>query len=111
MLNAVGIYVIASDKDKQGGPWYNGALSSFRAFGLLIAMIAAIKAAAQASMPAARYIYVAGQLDKYLTTTSGVSDSGRATVGIMKRGGGLVMKTPASELLINDVMFIKVTTP
>lgn len=101
MYTAVGQYI--TDTDVNGGPWYNGALSSFRAFGLLIAMIAAIKAASFSRMSPARYAYVAGQLDEYLTTTAGVR--------IIQQNGAFVVTAAGPEVIINDLMFINVTTP
>jgi hypothetical protein len=108
MNSQVGNYVKDYDLDDKGDPWYNGALSSFRAFGLLKGIIEALKAQAAARIPnSSASIVVAlnsiiSKVDNFLGT--------KAAVGIKTRANGWVQKN-GEDLIINNAVFTDVTTP
>jgi hypothetical protein len=99
MAEKVGDYV--KDLDDKGGPWYNGALSSFRAFGLLKGMIKALTNRAIAAGVTSSSPYILQTLNDFLQD--------KARVRIKTRNNQWVLKG-TEELFIDNDIYTYVTS-
>jgi len=89
MKDKIGDYVKDYDLDEKGGPWYNGALSSFRAFGLLMAMINALLDRAEAANVTTSSPYIETTLKDFLIKEARVRIPTRADKWVLKQGNEL----------------------
>jgi len=87
MKEKIGDYV--KDLDEKGDPWYNGALSSFRAFGLLMAMIKALLERAEAANVTTSSAYIETSLKDFLVQEARVRIPTRAGKWVLKQGNEL----------------------
>lgn len=105
MKARIGNHVKRYDLDTAGDPWYNGPLSSFRAFGLLKGIVEALKNRITLRDPTGSdptLNDIATELNDFVS---------KAFVGIKTRSGAWVKNMNGEDLVINEDVFTDVTTP